>query len=236
MMNLPDRREAVFVFDPTEHALTGDNRLYDSGPHGLHATPVNYVAPAWGIATGPSGARYIGFNGATQRWTLPLDFYRYVPTTGITVVAAIRCPTPAISDRVFDCTGGAGNGFRLNVDPVAAERIRLTAFSGATGCYVTATNNIPLTDRVRVIVASVRASSTMASGRAIWINGQQIAVTSANTAATITYDATVVPTIGAIVGGAGNFFDDRLYHLSAWPSAWSHSQAVDMTGLLRDRE
>ena len=231
--NLPDPREAVFILDP-EAGLTDGNLWRDSGPHGLHVTPVNYVAPAYGIAVGPSGASYIGFDGATQRGTLPLDFYRWTPTNAVTAIAAFRCPTPAVSDRIFDCTD-ANNGIRLNVDPAAAERIRLTAMVGGVACYATATANIPLTGRTRVVVASVRVSNTMASGRAVWVDGVQIAATAAGTAAALAYTTTVVPTVGSVVGGGGNFFDDLLYYLALWPRIFSHAEAQAITAMLRDR-
>jgi len=234
MMNLPDRREAVFILDP-EAGLTPDNRWTDTGPHGLHATPVNYVAPNYGLVTMASGAQAYSFNGATQYATLPLRFYDFAPTSECTFVVAARWSTPGLGDHVFDCVTAGVGGIRISTRAGAAERLVIAAVNGATSCLTQETNNAPLTGRTWVAALTMRVVTTATEGRSIWLDGNSQAVTPANTAATIAYNTAAVPTIGAVSGGGANYFDDRLYHLSLWPRVLTTAEICDITLHLRNR-
>lgn len=231
-MNFPGPKDSVFWLDPAA-GLTSDNKWVDSGPCSLHVSPVNFTSPNYGIATGPSGAKYIAFNGTTQRGTLPLRFYTTAPTAAFSVVCVARHNAPANLDQIFFAHNNAWTrGISLLITPTA-ERMQIRSFSAA-GVASTWTDaaSVPLTQRTRVSVLSLSPTGSVGYS---WHDRTGVAGAFAGGTAAPGYDAAAVPTIGAWVGGAGNFFDGDLYFLALFPFVFTHAEAVAMSDWLRDK-
>lgn len=223
----------ALLLDPAA-GLTDGNRWQESSGNGLSAAPgAAYVAPAYGLATGPSGAKFIGCTGtANYNATLPLGWYTRAPTTELTVALVQRFNAPAASDFLFSCVD-AGTTRGLAVDFSTADRLRIRAYDSAgavMSCTMTADG--PLATRTRVVVLSMRQAGSVARA---WVDRVQVAATFAGSANAIAYDATVVPTLWSIVGGAGNYNDGDCYTLQIDNRAWTHAEAVAFSDYWRDR-
>lgn len=232
MALFPTPQESCFYLDPAA-GLTDGNLWVDSSPHGLHVTPVGYAGPSFGIFTGPSGAKAINFNGANQRGDLPLRFYQIgnLPSTEITVAVVATWNSAQNIDRVFDCRNAAStHGFYLAI--TTTERMITTVYDGAVSSVsIYDQGSIPLSART---VASVYSRSVTAVGGGIWHDRVGRLAASALTIAGIGYDPTVVPTIGALVGG-GFYVGMDLYCLGIWPRVWTHAEAVAFCDYWMDR-
>lgn len=229
MALFPTPQESCFYLDPNA-GLTDGNLWKDSGPHGLHVTPVNFTAPNWGISTGPSGAKMITFNGTNQRGTLPLRWYTNAPTTAVTVAVVARYNAPAASDRIFNATNAGGTlGFVLRHS--VAERLHLYCLDAVSAVTLESieSDDAPLTSRTRVSVLSARQSTALR-----WVDRVGRAATGSANANPVAYDVAGVPTVGA-VGGGGAYFDGDLYCLGIFSRVWSDSEAKAFADYWRER-
>jgi len=227
----PGPEKSCFLLDPNA-GLSAGNLWRDSGPNQLEATTVNYVAPNYGIASNSKGTKYISFNGATQRATLPLRFYDRAPTTETTIVVVQRFNAPTASDFVFSAVNAAVTR-GMAVDLSTAERLRIRAYDAAgavMSCTMTADG--PLTTRTRVIILSLEQSISLVRA---WVDGVQVAATFAGSLNPISYDAAVVPTIGCIVGGAGNFNDCDLFLFGIDNRVWTDAEAKAFSAYWMDK-
>ncbi len=215
MSLFPGPQESCFYLDPNM-GLTDNNKWFDSSPFSLHVDPIGYSSPAYGLSTGPSGAKAISFNGTTQRGELPLRFYDHAPASVYTFAVVARWNAPAANDRMFD-TWSANTGLAF----YNGSTERLSFYGGAGTTNVAFTANAPLTSRTRVAALGHDATAPSALG---WIdrNGEPVTRTAS---AAIPYNTATVPTVGSAPGG-GTYFDGDLYHLSIWPRVWSHAEAV----------
>jgi hypothetical protein len=230
MALFPTPQESCFYLAPE---LTDTGLWRDLSPFGLHGTVGGgYAGPAYGITTGPSGAKYIACDGANDNGTLPLRFYTNAPTTAITVALVQWFNAPAADDRVFDCVNaGVTRGFAVDFSAAARLRIRAYDAAGAVkSCTLTA--DAPFVSRTRVVVLTMEPARSYA---AAWVDRVQVAATFAGSTTPIAYDAAVVPTLFSIVGGAGNFNDGGVYALAVDDRVWSHAEAVAFCDYWRDR-
>lgn len=229
----PGPEKSCLYLDPAA-GLTDGNLWKDSGPYGLHVTPVGYAAPNYGLSLGPSGAPRITFNGANQYGTLPLRFYATAPVGAFTAVCVARHNAPANLDQVFFAhNNGWTRGISLLITP-SAERMQIRSFdaAGAVSTWTDAAS-VPLTQRTRVSILSL--SQVGSSGRS-WHDEVGVAGAFAGSTNPIAYDAAAVPTIGAWVGGAGNFFDGDLYFLGIWGGiVFTNSEAKAFSAFWMDR-
>lgn len=239
---LPSLQEAVFCFD-AENGLTADNRWRDSSKNGLHAQPQNYVAPSYGFSRGPSGAARVTFDGATQRWTLPLRFWDYMVNghPEYTFAVAARWNTSTGGDRIFDASDAAlVRRFDIRSSSTGSAERLMVIVSDAAGVthVVYDATDVPLTSRTRSCVFSVRYNA--AAAPVAWNNLYDGGIRPGYlTSATIGYprafDRTAVPTVGTYPTAGGGFFDGDIYYLALWPRIFSNAEAVDMSAMLRDR-
>ena len=209
---------------------------YDRGPNKLHATPVGYAAPNYGLARTARGKGYATFNGANQ-WAelaggVQGSFYAVAPSSGYTAVLVARHTTPVALARIFNCRNGAatrGIGIRY----LAVDQMLAAAWdAGGVATQINETAAIQYVSRTRV---SIYAMAKTAGTASIWHDTVQVAATFAGNTNPIAYDATVVPTIGSLTGG-GNPFTGTMYALILYRDYIpSHAEAVSMSRFWRDR-
>lgn len=230
-MLFPGPERSCFWLDPAA-GLTDGGLWKDSSPYGLHVTPVGYASPAYGISTGPSGAKRITFNGA-QQGDLPLAFWASFPSAAATWVMVARHTAAANGERIFFARSGAPfNGMELIVAP--GNRLRVNGYSAGnnTGCVHTA--DVPLAGRTRVTILSCTAPT---AARIIggWTDRDGVAMTDVAGAGVSAWGSSVgtVPNIGSAAGG--NFWAGDLYFLALFPFIFTHSEAVAMSDFWRDR-
>ena len=229
MALFPTPQESCFYLDPNA-GLDDANNWRDLSPYQLNVLPVGYAAPAYGIFTGPSGAKAISFNGANQRGTLPLRWYTNAPTTAVTVAVVARYNAPAASDRIFNATNAGGTlGFVLRHS--VAERLHLYCLDAVSAVTLESieSDDAPLTSRTRVSVLSARQSTALR-----WVDRVGRAATGSANANPVAYDVAGVPTVGA-VGGGGAYFDGDLYFLGIWPRLFTDAEAKAMSDWLRNQ-
>jgi hypothetical protein len=223
----------VLLFDP-DCGLTDANRWKECSGLGLHALPgAAYAAPAYGIAPGPSGAKYILAGGAANNnAVLSTDFYLRAPTTGLTVCLVQRFSVPTAADFVFS-TVNAAVSRGLAVDFSTSERLRIRAYDAAgavMSCTMTADG--PLTGRTRVVVLAMAQAGSLARA---WVDAEGVAATFAGSLNPIAYDAAVVPTLFSIVGGAGNYNDGNCYWFGIDNRVWTDQEAKVFSRWALDR-
>ena len=222
----------VFAYD-FGAGLTDGNLYRDLGPYNLGLSPVNFVAPNYGLAQGPSGATCLRFNGANQYGNLPLAFWAVSPTLSATFVVVARHATALNGQRIFFARSGAPfNGLELIVAPSA--RITLNGYSGGnlTGCVHTA--DVPLAGRTRVtILSSVASSAVRLFGG--WVDGPGVAMTDVAAGAVVTWGTSpaTVPNIGSAAGG--NVWGGDLYFLGLWNYVFSNAEARALSAYWADR-
>ena len=233
----PSYQQAVFALDPAA-GLTDGNLWKDSGPNGFDWTPnANYAAPAYGIAPGPSGAPYIGFNGANQYGTLaaaPMARF-YATCAGVarfTVAIVARHNAPAANDIIFNTMDGGGTrGLILRY--LAAERLFLRGLDAAAAAslYALESTDASYTSRTRVTILSAFGADAYG-----WVDGVQRTMTfpTAGNGNAVGWNAAIVPTVGAFSGG-GFYFDGDLYFLGIWPLIFTDSEARAFSAYWMDR-
>jgi hypothetical protein len=237
MAIFPGPDKSCFYLDPAA-GLTDGGLWRDSSKYGLHVTPVGYAAPAYGIATGPSGAKMITFNGANQYGEFPAAasarFHALYPFSSVTVAAVVKYTSHAGSNRLFaDYSAGPGRG--MQYDHWSAGRMELTGVDSAaavSGLLEGASG--PLIPRVRVLVgATVTGTSVL---RYAWRDGIQ-GTTAANGAGVGPWVASVNnPRVGCASHAVAELLDGDLYFLGIWLNViWTHSEAVAFSDYWRDR-
>lgn len=223
----------VLLFDPAE-GLTDANRWKESSGRGLHATPgAAYAAPAYGLASGPSGAPYILAGGAANNnAVLSTDFYAKAPTTGLTIALVQKFTAPLATDVVFSCAN-AINTRGFAVDFVTAERLRIRGYDAAgavAACLMSADG--PLTGRTRVVVLALSQAGSLARA---WLDGEGVAATFAGSLLPIAYDAVVVPTLWSLSAGGGQYNDGNCYWFSIDSRVWTNAEARAFSRWALDR-
>ena len=220
------------ILDPAD-GLTDANRWAESSGNGLNPLPnVNYAAPAYGLAIGPSGAPYILANGVNQLATLPLWFYTRAPTTGITVALVQKFTSPFANDIIFDCTNVAATR-GLAIELPVAERLSIRAYDAAGAvmrCTMTADG--PLTGRTRVVVLAMEQAGSLAR---VWLDGQGVAATFAGSLLPIAYDVATVPLLFRSTGGAWGYNDASVYTVQIDNRVWTDSEALAFSAYWMDR-
>ena len=227
MALFPTPLESCYFLAPE---LTDTGLWRDLSPFGLHVQPVGYAGPALGLFTGPSGAKAISFDGATQFGELPLRFYDHAPTSAITVAVVARHAAPVVAGRIFSAAD-AGITRGITVQYTTVERLYLFCCdaTAAVTCVSLATDDAPLTSRTRVTVLSATLNQGLR-----WVDRVGRAASASANANPIAYDATALPIVGADVTAA-NFAAMDLYHLSIYDRVWSHAEAVAFSDYWRDR-
>ena len=221
-MKLPSYLDGcVFALD-FGAGLTDGNLFKDSGPHGLHLTPVNFVAPNYGLVQGPSGATCLRFNGTTQYAYMAAAaaarFYARAPTTTVTIAFVARHVLPAAGSFVFNARDIATTR-GLVVRYSTTEILNLRGQdAGGVQTNLTDTNNIPLTGRT--VISAYALDKTVLTGL-IWHDGSGRAASIAGNTNPIAYDAGTAPTMGAQPGGGG-YFNGDIYFAGLWSGPpWS---------------
>lgn len=235
MAIFPTYQQAIFALDPAA-GLNVANQWKDSAPSQLDITPnANFVAPSYGIGNGPSGAPKINFNGTNQCGAMSAAvaarFFTIAPSGPMTAVVVARHNAPAISDRIFSCTTAASTrGF--NVSMSTAERLQFASYDagGLLGQYVVEADNAPLTSRTRVTILGFNG---LAFYR--WVDRDGRLAVGGGNGNPIAYDNTVLPIVGAHIGGAALFFDGDLYFLGFWPFVFSDQEAKAMSDYWREK-
>ena len=234
-MLFPSYQQSIFALDPAA-GLTDANLWKDSSPYGLHVTPVNYAAPNYGYAVGPSGAPYIGFNGANQRGDVLAPalarFYTALNNSSVlTVAAVVRSNAPAVNDDIFTCLAVAGRGFGLRY--LTTSRMVLDTYD-AGGVLSTMRETTGLYDTSgRTSVMLLSFNKTGGIGLA-WRDGVGEGITITGNANPIAYDAAVAPTVGCYPGG-GSYFDGSLYFMGIWPMVFTDQEARNFSAYWLDR-
>lgn len=231
----PDSSLCVFWHDFERLDDTG-LLWYDQGPCKLHATPVGYAAPNWGLARTARGKGYATFNGVNQSGTIPAATFNAAMggASILTMAAVVRSNAPAINDRIFSCVAAAGRGFGLRY--FTTSQMGIDAYDGA-GALGTMGENAggmayDTTGRVSVMVASF--DKIKAVGRA-WRDGVQNAVTVAGATTEIGYGAAQIAQIGTWAGAA-NYFDGSAYALILYRNYIpSHAEAQSISRYWRDK-
>lgn len=217
----PGPSDSCLYIDPNA-GLTDDNLWRDLSPFACHVTPVGYAAPAYGIATGPSGAKMITFNGANQWGTLPVRFYANAPLNTLTVAAVMRHNSPLASDRIFSCENGAGTrGFVFSMSTAERTRIGASDAAGAACINTNESTDAPYTSRTRVTIFS--ATSLVAASRC-WVDRVGVTTAVGVNGNPIAYDLATTPNVGRFTGG-GLLFDGDLYFLGIWGRIWSDQES-----------
>jgi hypothetical protein len=239
MAIFPGPDKSCLYIDPAA-GLTDGGLWKDSSPYGLHCTPVGYAAPAYGIATGPSGAKMITFNGANQYGQMDAGtaarFYLNQPRTAITFALVARHNAPAVSDRIFAArTNAPLSGIELAMGDASVNRIQALGFDGAgTWSGATDTADSQLSGRTVVSLISTTAGIVAQTNRE-WHSRNGVAVSSTGgSGIPIWAVAVALPCVGSGTG-IGNFFDGYLYHLSIFPFVFTHSEAQAFSDFWMDR-
>lgn len=226
----PDSSECVFYHD--FEALTANNLWRDKSRNGLHATPINYVAPSYGLARSAKGKGYAALNGTNQSAVLSTRFYDVAPTTQATFVLAAYHRAPAISDNIFNCRDVValrGLQFRM----ATTERLQLVGQDlGGVFVQLQESTDAPYTGRLRVSIVS---ASFPLNTIQVWNDGGgKAAAVVVGAIAALGYNTAHVPTIGAYTGGS-LYFDGNLYFLALFRD-WipNDREAKALSQYLRD--
>lgn len=237
-MLFPGPDSAILHLDPAL-GLTDGGLWRDGSKYGLHVTPnANYAAPNYGLAIGPSGAPYIGFNGVNQNGSLvaPANtrFFSVAPTTQATVVVVARHNDPTATDNIFSSeNAGATRGFIVSMNTAARMQVFGWDAAGALTFYPLDGNDTPYAARTRVTIISGRCTDALALR---WIDGvgRTASYAIAATVGPIAYDAAVVPTVGCRTDGIRRF-DGSLYFLGIWPLVFTDQEARACSAFWLDR-
>lgn len=223
----PTPQESCFYLDPNA-GLDDAGNWRDLSPYQLNVLPVGYAAPAFGIFTGPSGAKAISFNGANQYGELPAvaqaRFYANAPTSLLTCAIVARHANPLVVRRFFDCRNAGGTrGFVFDYSSVSAERVDLLAQGGGVGPEVYDTADAPLSQRTRVSIVSI--DTINAANRGIWHDRNQVASTRVVGSSAIEYDTAIPVRVGCYTAAVNFLFTGDLYCLSIYNRVWSDAES-----------
>lgn len=215
--------DVVFAYDFDR--LTADGRLFDHGPHGLHAT-----AGAAGAAPTRQLDGSYRFDGGDY-FTLPLDFYRWAPTGERTILSVSSLQTAVAGG--YDLFGAAafigGNFYGFShLRTVAGASLVYNFIGNGTlpYCGVAAGGAILKTYDTQVTCAVVTTTPR-------WMT-QQTGLTATwgvGAYAPCVYSAVTQPTIGI---GLNGYWIGRIYYLALIRGALSSPDLSQLCSLISD--
>jgi len=208
----------------------------DSGPYGIHLTPVVFAAPTWGIGVNGKGQRYLDFPGGGAYAIAPAAsaarFYAHAPTDALTFVAVLRYTPTVAGGRIF-CSRNVAATRGLHLIFATVDRVQARGYDAA-GATWTCTDALTsyFFQRTRVLVCAIDVRRQDFS---IWLDGVNTITATQAAQNAIAYDAAAPVLLGQNEGLAGNDLVAKVFHVGLWPYAFSRSEALYTTDYWRER-
>lgn len=216
--------DIVFAYDFDR--LTADGRLFDYGPHGLHATPgAGAAAPTRQL----DGSYYFDGGDYFYLAAAPMArFYSVAPTGAHTWLFATKMlSVTATAHRIFSCETAVA-GLAIIVVATASPTVswRISGTGAGLRQYNTSAASVPLESCqfAGTYESTPRTLVSQAVVGGAWAAGAY---------GTTVYDAATVPRIGTQPTGGGAVVG-RIYYLALLSGAVSSPDLAALSNLMRD--